>query len=562
MGSEIQAGSASLFEGLDIPPERYLKRFGLPIISFGVILSIIMLFLLGDIFTGSAKIIVYFLPLFCVLFVLVYPKMQLDAKRVQIEQNLHYFITHMGVLATSDMPLTAVLGLISNKKQYMALSTEIEKIYNLINSWHMSTPDACRFIAKRTPSKVFSDFLDRFAHALESGEDPEEFLTIEQDVVMREFEILFKGSLSRIGRLQEMYMSLVMSLLFMGSMGIIMPLITGSDPIGIVGMTTFLFLFMEVMMLFMVKSKAPKDSLWHTLDKTDQEKKMMAWYPMMFVLVAIIGIISIVFLSDILEPQLILAVSIAPLAVPGAIFGRQEKKIKRADDNYPSFIRSLGSSSASRGGIVEYALKELRLHDFGALTTAIRNLYVRLSTGINKMLAWHHFSLETGSNLIQRCNEMFIESVDIGGKPDKIGNIISDNFIHIISLRKLRYDAGAGITGTLYGLIGGVSATLYLSLAVVEKMEITLSEVDLPEGAIGGLLSGEFNFFAVNILLMIILFGHSVISSFLIRAIDGGSPLTAPIHIIGMYWTGAITSVLTVNGMGDMIGGGSGMVQV
>jgi len=560
MGGEVQTGTTSIFAGLDMPVEKYLIKFGIPVISFGVILSVVLLLALPDVFSGSAGMICYFLPLFCVMFVLVYPKMQLDAKRIQIEQNMHFFITHVGVLATSDMPLIAVLGLIGQKKQYMALATEIEKIFNLINSWHMSTPDACRFVAKRTPSKIFADFLDRFAHALESGEDPETFLMIEQDVVMREFEILFRGSLTRIANLQEMYMSLVMSLLFMGSLGIIMPLITGGSPVGIVGMTVFLFLFMEVMMLFMMKSKAPKDTLWHTLDKTDDEKKMMALYPMMFVLCAITGIISVALFSDRLQPQMILAVTIAPLAFPGVVFGRQEKNIKRGDDNYPSFIRSLGASASSRGGIVEYALKELRLHDFGALTQAIRNLYTRLSTGIDKMKSWNHFSLETGSNLIQRCNEMFIESVDVGGKPDLIGNIISDNFIHIISLRKLRYDAGAGITGTLYGLTGGVSATLYLSLAVVEKMKETLSEVDLPEGAIGGLLTGDFNVLAVNILLITILIGHAIISSFLIRVIDGGSPYTAPIHIVGMYWTGALTSVFTVKGMGDMIGGGSGMI--
>lgn len=560
--SQDQLSFSSILASLDISPQDYLIKFVVPIISFGVVLSVLMLVLLPDVFTGGARLICYFLPLFCLLFAISYPKMRLDAKKVQIEQNLHYFITHMGVLATSDMPLNQVFETIGQKKQYMALADEIKKIFNLINSWHLSTPEACRFIAKRSPSKIFSDFLERFSHGLESGEDPEEFLMIEQDVVMRDYEVLFKGAMAKVANLQEMFMSLVMSLLFMGSMGIIMPLITGSSPIGIVGMTVFLFIFIEIMMIFVMRSRAPKDTLWQTIETTSSQKKLISMYPMIIIACVIIGIFSFILFYNTQEPQIILGIAITPLAIPGFLFGRREKSIKRGDENYPSYIRSLGASATTRGGIVEYALKELRLHDFGALTQPVRNLYTRLTLGIDKMKSWNHFSLETGSNLILRCNEMFVESLDVGGKPDKIGNIISDNFIHITSLRKLRYDAASGVTGTLYGLMGGMSATLYLSLAVVYVMQQTLEAIDLPVGSIAGLLTGEFNFLAVKILLMSLLLGHSLLSSLLIRVIDGGSLYTAPVHMVGMYWTGAITSIVTTNAMVDFIGGGSGLVEV
>lgn len=551
-----------MYKSFDTPMPKYLKRIGVPVISFGVILTVIILIILPGLLSGPMSIIIYLIPVFCVVFVFIYPITQIDAKRIQIEQNMHYFITHVGVLATSDMPLISIFELISEKSaEYGALSGEVGKIFKLVDTWHMSTPDAIRFIARRAPSKIFTDFLDRFAHALESGEKPDEFLMTEQDVVMREYDMMYKGALTRVAVIQEMFMSLVMSLLFMGSFAIIMPLITGGDATGIMGMTALLFVFTEVVLAFYIKNKAPKDRVWHTLEKTAQERKIIRTYPIMIVM-GIILAIFVVFIFPETRPQIVIAIAITPLVIPGQMANKEEKMIKRRDDSYASFIRSLGASASSRGGIVEFALRELRLHDFGALTQNVRNLYQRTIMRIDKMKCWNHFSRESESNLIQRCNSMFIESVDIGGNAEDIGRIISDNFIKILSLRKLRYDAGSGMTGTLYGLIGGVSATFYISLAVVDTMQQTLSSVDLPKGAVAGLLETEVNIALMNAFLIFIMFSHSLISSILIRCIDGGHMYTVPLHFVGMYWVGAATSVMTVDGVGNMVSGGAGFTPV
>lgn len=558
----MAGGIAETYKAFDTPMPKYLKRIGIPLISFGVIITVVILVLLPGLFSGPLSIIIFLIPVFCVVFVFIYPITQIDAKRIQVEQNMHYFITHIGVLATSDMSLISIFELISKKEaEYGALSGEVGKIFKLVNTWHVSTPDAIRFIARRSPSKIFTDFLDRFAHALESGEKADDFLMTEQDVVMREYDMMYKGSLTRVAMIQEMFMSLVMSLLFMGSFAIIMPLITGGNADSIMGMTALLFIFTEIVLAFYIKSRAPKDRVWHTLEKTAQERKVIRLYPIMIVVGIILAVFTILLFPS-TQPQIIIAIAITPLVIPGQIASKEEKLIKRRDDSYASFIRSLGASAASRGGIVEYALRELRLHDFGALTQSVRNLYKRTIMRIDKMKCWDHFSRETESNLIQRCNFMFIEAVDVGGNAEDIGRIISDNFIKIISLRKLRYDAGSGITGTLYGLIGGVSATFYISLAVVDTMQQTLSSVDLPAGAVAGLLETEVNIALMNAFLIFIMFSHSLISSMMIRFIDGGHMYTVPLHFVGMYWVGAATSVMTVDGVGNLVSGGGGFAAV
>ena len=60
------------------------------------------------------------------------------------------------------------------------MAEETRKIFLLMEKWNRNLSQACRFIARRTPSKIFSEFLDRMAHELDSGEDFKEFIKREQ----------------------------------------------------------------------------------------------------------------------------------------------------------------------------------------------------------------------------------------------------------------------------------------------------------------------------------------------------------------------------------------------
>ena len=76
---------------------------------------------------------------------------------------------------------------------------------------------------------------------------------------------------------------------------------------------------------------------------------------------------------------------------------------------------------------MEAALEKLILHDFGALTLPIINLHKRLTMRMGKILPWTHFTAETGSNLIARYCDMFVQSVLIGASPKDVALMISQN---------------------------------------------------------------------------------------------------------------------------------------
>jgi flagellar protein FlaJ len=276
-------------------------------------------------------------------------------------------------------------------------------------------------------------------------------------------------------------------------------------------------------------------------------------FPVSIIGVAILSVIMLL-IGDMLPVSIKIAIALTPLLITGYYARREEELIKRKDDNFSAFVRALGSTAGARGGIVRESLRNLTYHDFGPLTPDIKELYKRLETRINKSMSWNYFSAGAGSNLIERFASIFAEGIDKGGKPEVIGEIIGDNFMHIISLRKLRYSLAGSLVGETYGLTGGIAFTMFLTLAIVKMMINIFEGSDIPPGmtsimALGNVV--DINFLAL--LLMSMMVGHSLLSALLIRSVDGGSLFNCYIHFVGMVWLSAIAAEISFAAMVNML---------
>ena len=423
-----------------------------------------------------------------------------------------------------------------------------------MNDWNFSLAQACRFIAKRTPSDIFADFLDRLAHSSEAGEPFEQFVWTEQKVVMNEFDTMYKKSLTEISMTKEIFVAMMTALIFLTSISLIMPIITGMDPVILMVGSIVTFLGAEAILVNVMKTKAPRDKIWHTLSiETEADRVIRMSFPVSIMGVALLSVVLFL-LGEGLPITVKIAVALTPLAITGYYAKREEELIKRKDDNFSAFVRALGSTAGARGGIIRESLRNLTYHDFGPLTPDIRELYKRLETRINKYMSWNYFAANAGSNLIERFANIFAEGIDKGGKPEVVGEIIGDNFMHIISLRKLRYSLARSLVGEVYGLTGGIAFTMFLTLAIVKMLVNIFSGSDIPPGMTSILSLGsavDINFLAL--LLMCMMVGHSFMSSILIRAVDGGSLFNCYIHFVGMVWLSAIAAEVSFAAMVYML---------
>ncbi|PWB51749.1 MAG: type II secretion protein F [Candidatus Methanoperedenaceae archaeon] len=544
-----------IFHCLGISQKNYFKNFVIPVIILAFLFPAVILVLVPSIMEGMMVVGVILVPIALFAVVLVYPVTGLESKKKEIDNNIHYYITHMGVLATSQMTRVDLLLKLSHTEAYGYLAKETGRIHALIYYWHVSFPVACRFIAQRTPSVLFSDFLDRMAHSVQAGQLFEEFVISEQTVVMNDFTTMYQDSLNSIDMIKEMFISMCMSLIFIVAFAIIMPIITGMDSITLLGGAIAIFIGTELVILLYARSKVPADRIWHTLEIETVADRRIKWsLPVSLFLCIILTGIVLVFTK--LPTTIMFAASLTPLLLTGLIARTEENKIKRYDNNFGAFIRSLGGAAGSRSGLILESLKELTSHDFGPLSENVNNLYKRLRSRLNTMRSWEHFAAGTGSNLIERFATMFVEGTNVGGKPAIIGDIISRNFMTILSLRKLRYSSASSLIGVLYGMTAGIAATMFLAVSIISMLAKMFSTVSIPDIDIGISIAtiSATNIPLMTTMLMIMMVCHSLMSAMLIRIVDGGHHFNTYTHFVGLVWISALTAELTLQGMGPLLG--------
>ncbi|CAD7770122.1 Type II secretion system (T2SS), protein F [Candidatus Methanoperedenaceae archaeon GB37] len=548
------------FATMGITPDLYIKKYAIPLVGIGLLFPILITLILGDLTPPPVKTVLYLIPVALTLLIVMYPITFLESRKRQIDDSIHYYVTELGVLSTARMSRKDLMGKVSENEAYGFLAEETAKIHMLMDKWNLSFARACQFIAQRTPSWLFADFLGRFAHAVQAGEDVETFLRSEQKVVMNDFDTMYRDALHSIDMITELFVSLMMSLIFIVSFAIILPVIIGMDSTLLMLGSLLIFAVSEVALVYFAKLRVPKDRIWHTLDiETRADRAIKRTFPISIIACGVVGVV--VFVAGIFPTNVMIAMMITPLIITGRVASREEEKIKRKDDNFAAFIRSLGATAGARGGMVNESLRELTEHDFGPLSEEIRALYKRLATRVNKVRSWEYFAAGTGSNLIERFGTIFAEGTHIGGKPEVIGEIIGDNFMHITSLRKLRYSSSRSLVGTLYGLTAGIAFTLFLSVVIMDMLTRVFTSAEIPAGMDIGLsldVAESINMEMINLFVILMMLIHAALSSILIRIVDGGHIFNTYTHFVGLTWTSVICAEMTVRLVTPMISAGGG----
>jgi archaeal flagellar protein FlaJ len=542
------------YASLNMPPARYMLQFALPLVGTGILVVIILRFLAPSLFSGLFSLLIYLIPLFFVVLAAIYPYTVAEAKKNEINNNIHFFITHMGVLATANIPRSQIMRMLAEKKEYGALAEETRKIFNLVDAWNMSLAEACRFISKRTASDIWADFLDRFAYSIESGEDLDVFLKNEQQVVMEDFSSVYRGALYELENMKGLFNSMMMSVIFVVIFAILMPVITGIDATFLMGGAVFLVMCIEVGFVYFIKAKAPTDPIWHKSKLETALTRALKFALPISIFGSFIALaVTLLFFSH-LPTAIILAIGLTPLIFTGYVVGREEEKVKRRDDNFAAFIRSLGASTAARGGQVTETLRHLQTHDFGPLTTDIRNLYARLNMRVDDEKGWAYFAADCGSNLIEKFSKMFVEGVKAGGKADQIGKIISENFIAIITLRKSRYQTANNFKGMLYGLVAGMAFSLYVGLGIVGMLKKIFSEISLPaDTPFSEFLNFSVDIALVGFMIIVLMLAHSMASGLMLHIAEGGNYFRSYTDLVGMFWIAAVVSVAAQKALNSLL---------
>lgn len=501
---------------------------------------------------------------------LLYPFVTWKNKESNINGKMHFFITHLRVLAISDLSLREIITTIGGKKAYASLGEEMRKIGVLSTQWRTPLSRSFKFISERTPSKILKDFLDRFSQSLDSGVEHREFIETEQEAVLQEYKTMYETSNENIVILNEVYVSMLIAIIFVMSLGIVLPIIIGAQDMNMfIYLSSFLLIVVEGMLLYLLQAMVPPDEIWHqTGEKGEIEQNLNRSFKYAIAVTVLLAsaflfarfVMRIPFIQMI-PFEIAIAITLSPLIIPGIKTFLEEENITRKDRNFLGFLPSLGSISAMRGGKINDSVYYLSQKDYGLLTKHIRSLYRRLRTRIDDDAAWEWFGVDTGSNYIQRASEMFRESTYAAANPRHASRMIAENIRKIRDLRIKKLTIINTSIALFAGITFGISFAIYVSLIIGRHLNEIMIETgnpfeDMQQINMGALLHTvppevyNNNFIIIFTVLVV----HCFMMAITIKTLRGSHKYLTLLYFVPFVWVVAITSFGVELALGGYLG--------
>ncbi|TQQ81029.1 archaellar assembly protein FlaJ [Halonotius terrestris] len=545
------------YDKLDMSRRRYMLLIFLP--SFAFFLATIGAAVVIDL-PIFVRLPIPLLGLLVWATALVYPKIYISQRRTAMENQFHLVMVHMTVLSTTNIDRVEVFRRLAAEEEYGALAEEFGRIVTLVDTWNQSIDDACRRRAKEVPSRPLADFYERLAFTLEAGEEMSDFLLGEQEFIIENYQTIYEGNLANLEVMEDLYISMILSMTFGLVFAIVLPILTGVNPTVTVTGVIGLFMLVQFAFYYVIRKVSPYDPVWYFPDPRLIEDKEL-WIAMA---VGGLGSLSIIafmglgflgigpglgslffFLEDV-PLGLYIAVPVTPLAITGIIMRREEQLIQERDEEFPNYIRSLGTAETAKQSTTADVLETLQNKDFGGLTPAIQRLYRRLRMRLSPEQAWGEFTLEAKSYLIQKYSEMYLIGRQMGGTPKVLGELISENMNTINQLREKRRQETVTLIGLLYGITAAAVFAFFIGLEVANILGQFSSELTLDQAEFGQLIyTSAYNVPVIEYLLLLVVLFNAALSSLMIRTIDGGNKATAYIHFVLLTWLGALIAILT-----------------
>lgn len=429
-------------------------------------------------YVGNLLVLVFgwFIPFVSIF----YPYVKRMEESQEVRENFHLFITHFTALTISNVDRMEVFRRMANE-DYGVISREMERVTILVDSWNMSLDEAALIVSKNSPSDLLSGFMERLSYNLSSGQSMHEFVADEQESIFESYTARYKSDLDRLELFANSYLSLMIGLTFAVIFGLIAPMLIQFTPLILLSGILGGYVMSQLLFGLIIQSISPEDYLWYRSgnEKSDLlvKKNIATGIGIGLTILAFGTMITIGWLSG--QPfgnptgipyQVWIWLTTLPSLFAGIYIWALESRVQEMDSQYPGFIRGVGATEYVKNSSTASVLRDIRTKDFGALSVSVIKLYRRLKSRFNQRRAWHKFSADTGSYMIDRFTEMYREGRNLGANTRDLGLIISRNFNNVLNLRKHREQANSTLVSLSYGVVAVSSFAFFVGVTIMNTM--------------------------------------------------------------------------------------------
>jgi len=422
----------------------------------------------------------------------------------QMGADLLFMVTYMASITTAKATRPEIFAYTAARKEFTP-SKYFAKIEFFVKRWNYSYVDALTLMAERVKNPMLSSMMNRYANSIESGVPDEDFLTRELHTIRSIYRNTYEEGLEMLKKWGDAYIAMLFSASLVGIIIMISVAIFAPEDIGRTLMMSYLIIIaVAIFGLVTMYRAVPADQKIHGLPRGSKEQGMLSRMsrriiPAILVAVAILVLLDITgLLPDVFGLVLLVTgLLLFPLGIIGYL---DDQNIINRDSDFTVFIRSLGSVMGGKGMTVTHGLMEIDKKSLTTLEPLVNGVFSKLNLGFDEKLTWERFIGESGSNLIYKYLNIFRDSVDLGGSPDQIGDIVGSSMLEQVLLRNKRHTISMGFVVLLipmHAMMIGIFLFLFhillrMSLAVSSVMDSRMAMSSSIPGAtdVGGAMGG------------------------------------------------------------------------
>lgn len=353
----------------------------------------------------------------------------------KMSSDLLFMNTYMASLSLANASRPEVFAFAANRKEYIS-SKYIARVELFVKKWGYSYAEGLTIVADRTNNTILKSMLSRYANAIDSGVPDDDFLKNELSTVRSVYRSQVEGGLEMVQKWGDAYIAMLLSgtvicVTLMISIAIYSP--TGIDATLNTGYGIILAISLagNVLMYQSVPDDPKSHGLTHYMSKEQQTIHAMERIiaPLIIVAIIVLGLLGV----NASLIYILIGVLMAPLGIIGFI---DDANITLRDNDFSTFVRSFGAVMGGQGTTAVYALNTIDKKSLPALGPLVDSVFSKMNIGLDDKQIWDKFIGESGSNLIYKYLNIYLDTVTLGGPPDAIGTVVGSSMLEQTLLRE------------------------------------------------------------------------------------------------------------------------------
>ena len=356
-----------------------------------------------------------------------------EAKKMPAD--LLFMITYMASLGLANATRPEIFTYGGNRKEYIS-AIYIEKVDTFAKKWGFSYSESLSIVADRVSNTNLKSMLNRYANAIESGVPDEDFLNNELSTVRAVYRSQVEQGLEMLKKWGDAYIAMLLSgtviaVVMMISIAIYAPSGIQSTLNVAYGIVFAISLGGNALMY----TSVPDDPKTHGLmTRASKEQDTVHAMERIIVPITIIAVIVLVLLGVHAGLIFLLAgILMAPLGIIGFI---DDSNITLRDADFSTFISSLGAIMGGQGTTAVTALGTIDRKSLPAIEYLVDSVYSKMNLGLDNKQIWDKFIGESGSNLIYKYLNIYLDTVTLGGPAEPIGKVVGSSVLEQTLLRE------------------------------------------------------------------------------------------------------------------------------